>query len=526
MNEKTASVNSNSYTSIPVIGDVNNRRFLTAVLAGLLGGAGVGAAANLLRSYVEMRKPTKKETDDETIVLTLPSKAASASCGGYSGMDAAKPGESKVVSTSKGGVQQMRDAGKFGKRIGKPKQEKEGVKCAEGGNPGPNSVGTIVANALGLTAGSLLSYEAVSRLFDAMNERRLKRKLKAAQQAYVDAMTGASKRAELVSSVFAPVERAIGPVPMEKSAWSPLDWIPDPASNAIRYPAAFYLLALLAGTGATAYVTKKVMDKQFPEEKLRKDINRPTRIVFRTDGEKPSLLEGEKGSEKEASAETCAAVTALLPIYMDIVEGAPKRTLAAPYVKMAAAAGTDSAGLMKIAATDLTEAYKVVLHDPKALWEILKGTNFGLNFSKLNAAHVLKNTRPDTYRKAVDAAIDARFASSPDASWIRRSWDSIAKASVKAFANHGGRDYLVDKALKTASVEDLVTSAFTPADEPVGTDGGAQDEEAIANRIRRRLRIRRGISVEAADPKAAKYIRTNKMAIRRLLSRLNAQGAI
>lgn len=532
MDEKMASPNGNSVTSVPIIGDINNRRFVTAILAGLLGGTGVASVASLLRGYLDRRKPNKDETDDETIVLTLPGsqKVVAAECrDGYAGMCAAKPGEAKVVSTAKDGTQQLREAGRFGKRIGKPAEHGKGdVKCAEGGNPGPHSVGTMVANALALTFGGLVSYEGVSRLFDALNERRLKRKLRAAQEAYVSAMTGASKRAEAVASVIAPAERVFCRGSMEKEAWSPLDLLPDPAANTIRYPAALYLLALIAGTGATAYVTKKVMDKQFPEEKLRKDINRPTRIVFRTSGAEPVLLEGDKGSEKHASADTCAAVTAMLPIYMDIVEGAPRRTLAEPYVKIAAAAGTDSAGLMDLAKKDMSAVYRVILSDPEAVWAILRGTNFGLNFNRLDAAHILRDARPDTYRTAVDAFINSRFAGKPGDGFIRRSWNTIARAGTKAFADFGGRDYLVDNALKSASVEDLVTSAFTQ-DAQDAQDGGAAaelpDEDVVVDKIRRKLR-RRGILVEAADPGAARYVRRNGAAIRGLLARLHARGTV
>jgi hypothetical protein len=517
-NTKTAAP-TNSVTRIPLLSDINNRRFLTAVLSGVLGGAGVASAANLLRSFREMRKPKQDETDDETIVLTLPSKAAA---DGYAGMQAAKPGEKKVVSTGKGGVQQMRDGGRFGKGIGKGKEAKPEVKCADG-NPGPNSTGTIVANAIGLTAGGLLSYDVVSRLYDALQERRLKRKLEAAQQAYVNAMSGASKRAEIVTSVLAPVAHAFCKEPMDKTAGI-LDILPGDSANVIRYPAAAYILALLAGTGATAYVTKKVMDKQFPEEKIKKDINRPTRIVFRTEGAKPALVEGAEGEEKAASAETCAALTALLPIYMDVVEGAPSRTLAEPYVKMAAAAGTDPAGLLKIAKADLSQAYGIVLRDPKALWAILKGTKFGLNFSKLNAAHALRDARPDTYRRAVDAAIDSTLAGGPNDGIIRRAWNGVARAGTKAFAALGGRDMLVDRALKSAAVEDLVVDAFKPEEEQ--GPAAPVDVKAVSERVKARLRRRRGIAVEAADPRAARYLRVNKAVIRQLLAKLNAQGSI
>ena len=515
------SASDNSRTTLPFIGDINNRRFLTAVLAGVLGGAGVSSAANLLRSYREMRKPKPSDTDDETIVLTLPNKAAS---DGYTAMRDAKPGESKVVSTAKCGTQQMRVAGKFGKKIERKPDCQEAVKKADG-NPGRNSVGTIVANTIGLTAGGLLAYDAVSRLFDAMQERRLKRKLEAAQQAYVNAMSGASKRAEMVSSVFAPVERVLGDAGLDKKA-GVLDIFPDTISNGVRYPAAAYILALLAGTGATAYVTKKVMDKQFPEEKIRRDINSPTRIVFRTAGETPTLLEGEKGKEKKASAETCAAITAMLPIYMDIVEGAPNRTLAEPYVKIAAASGTDEAGLMKMAQEDMSGVYKVIMSDPKAVWAIMKGTKFGLNFSKLNAAHALRDERPETYKRAVDTAIDARYANGPNAGFMRRMWNGVARTGTKAMTRLGARDFIVDRALKSASVEDLVASAFTADEEPSADPIASMNEEIIATRAKNRLRRRRGLSIEAADPNAAKYIQANKAAIRKLVARLNAKGSL
>lgn len=525
----------NYRTSVPLLGDVNNRRFMTAVLAGVLGGTGVSAAANLLRQYRDLRKSRKgEETDDDTIVLTLPKAAED----GYTGMANAKPGERKV--TAKGGLQ-SRDNGRYGKSISvdpAPEKPDNVVKKAEpSGNPGPNSVATVVANTLGLTAGGIVSYEVASRLFDAMNERRLKRRLRAAQEAYVNAMSGASKRAEDVMRVLGPVERVICRDPMDKSAGIVgriSDMFPDTMTNVIRYPTAGAILALLAGTGATAYVTKKVMDREFPEEKLKKDLNKPTRIVFRTVDSRPELLEGEKGEEKTASAETCAALTAMLPIYMDVVEGKPNRTLADPYVKMAEAAGTDPAGLLKMAKDDMSSVYGIVLRDPKALWSVLKGTRFGLDFSKTNAVNALRAGSPDTYRRAVDAAIDAHFASSPNDGLMRRMWNNIAKATTKGVAAIGGRDMIVDHALKAAESDDFLRANYF-ADSILRkgnrNDGDSSDSkelnpEEITAKAKKRLKGRRSVRIEAADPVAARYLASNKDAIRKLLSRLNAQGSI
>ena len=247
---KKAEEVSNSITHLPIpFGDINNRRFVTAVLAGVLGGAGVSAGANLLRQFRELREKRKNDTDDSTIVLTLPKAAESA----YESMKGAKPGESKP--TARGGTQ-LRDAGKFSGKIVKEEADAPSTKTAAG-DPGPNTVGTIVANTLGLTAGGLLSYEVVSRLFDKMNERRLERKLEAAQQAYVSALNGASKRAEDLNRIFRPLDGVF----MKGAETKQAD-----VMDILRYPTAFYLLSLLAGTGATAYVTKKVMDREFPED--------------------------------------------------------------------------------------------------------------------------------------------------------------------------------------------------------------------------------------------------------------------
>ena len=79
MTHKKAEEASNSITHLPIpFGDINNRRFVTAVLAGVLGGAGVSAGANLLRQFRELREKRKNDTDDSTIVLTLPKAAESA----------------------------------------------------------------------------------------------------------------------------------------------------------------------------------------------------------------------------------------------------------------------------------------------------------------------------------------------------------------------------------------------------------------------------------------------------------------
>lgn len=569
---------------IPLFGDVNSRRFYKMVGAGALGGAGVSAAASLLRSYLDLREKRRgDETDEDTIVLTLPSgrmqeKDGSAGpSAAFDGMRDAKPGERKV--TARGGTQ-MRENGRFGKGIstdqGKPTVKSaltEAVPDVSSGGPdlGPNSVGTIVADTLGFAGAGLVSYELLSRVFDKIHEHRLKKRLAAAQNAYISALSGQSKRAEAVSAMFAPVEAAVASEPAEKRAGKVIDlinWISDrkslqPGVDLARYPTAAYLLALLAGTGATAYVTKKVMDREFPEEKLKKDVNRPARIVFKTaeDGS-VFLAEGEPGQEKRASDETCAALAAVLPIYMDVVEGVPNRTLSAPYVKIAEANETDPAGLMKIAAAGMWQAIMAVLKDPRALWEVLKGTNFGLNYSHANALNILKRTRPATYSAAQNAMLDANgFGKGGKYSWagnMVRNWSNDPNHAANyiryrqtgnpddlfpsnkndsmtdAFGKWVGRNLVRWHGGSTKQGEDdksFLHSSYLGDVVFGGGDGedakeAPMEEKDIVAKAKKQLKGRRGVRVSAADPAAGEYLRKNKKVVRALLQRLNATGTI
>lgn len=540
-NTKTAASNTVTRLPIPFFGDINNRRFMTAVLSGIVGGAGVSAAANLLRKYKEYKdQKDPDKSDEDTIVLTLPSKAAE---DGYTSMRNAKPGETKLTV---GGGTQRRESGRFGKSIADKKDPAVETKCASG-NPGVNSVGTVVANTLGLAAGGLMSYEVVSRLFDAMNERRLKKKLEAAQQAYIGALQGESKRAEAVMRVLAPSEKRFGQ--REVKSAGVLDTIssvlPEPAVNTFRYPMAAYILALMAGTGATAYVTKKVMDREFPEEKLKKDVNRPTRIVFRTAGGVPSLLEGDPGEEKQASDSACAAIATLLPVYMDVVEGAPNRTLTAPYVKLAEDLGTDADGLMKLASTDFQGAYGTLLSRPDVMVRALLHPGFKFSDGKLGFANAIKAVSPDLYNKAIQASIDSRFANKAGDGWLTRFKNRVGRDGARAVSALGGNDLLVRHALgknaealgvKEAGEDTLLRGNYLLS--AIMGDGDSAPEpepqkplddkqlKAMLGEAKRSLNRRRRVSIEAGDPQAAAYLAKNRKRVKRLLSRMSAHGAI
>lgn len=563
-----------TYTDLGwVLGKLNNLRFQTAVTAGVLGGGGLAAAAGLLRMLRDRTAKPKDDTDDETIVLNLPAKSAES---GYESMKGAKPGESRP--TANGGTQ-LREAGKFGKKLTKEISDAPAAVKAGEGNAGDNSVATIVANTLGLTAGGLMAYDVVGRLFDRLQERRLRKRLEAAQQAYVNAMTGASKRAEAVLGVLKRSEARFGQATKEAGIGrDAFDWVVDkiPGAGIPRHLMAGYILALLAGTGASAYVAKKVMDREFPEEKLKTDINRPTRIVFKTVDGQPKLAEYDGETEKEASGETCAALAALLPVYMDVVEGRPNRTLDPAYVKLAEAMGTDAAGLLKSASDSMWPVYLQILRNPRVLWDILKRTNFGLNLTQRGVASILRQYHPEVFRSVVGEmrqhAPDTyrRFVDREIGSWVPNKVQDVV-VDIASGENRprtftpgvmpgtAGAYILPERTpvapppvvkpvpqpeqpapavaqapaqpvVKPAEADTLLRSNYLaqtlskkpdeePAEEP-------PDPKAVLAKAKALLKAKRRVSVTGADANAKAYIAKNNDVIKKLLARLNAQGAI
>lgn len=543
---------------IPVIGDINKRTLMKAITAGTMGGLGIGAATGLLRYIKSIRDVDKQDsTDDESIVITLPKQASD----GYASMSEAKPGETKI--TTNGG-RQFRVAGKFGKRVAPAlKTDDTSVKRS---SDAPMSTGTMVASTVGLLGSGIASYELISRLVDKANERRLKAKLQAAQQAYADVLSGASKRAEVVLGTLDRIAQTDTHLSKEASRVGNFvrdiggklvsgakgvydSAVKSDAADVVRYPLAAYVLASLAGSGAVAYTTKKILDREFPEAKLLKDVNMPSRIVFRTTDGAPSLLEGAAGEEKQASAETCAALSAMLPIYMDVVEGAPNRTLSGCYVKFAEEIGTDSAGLMKQAQADMWGTIGQLIMHPGTLWKIVTDPSFRFSNGMKGFAGLLNKHNPGLYGSLIRSNVANIFKSNPGAGFLERTKNKALQHATDIASRYDfGRRLITEKAIpamqrswqsvKSGEAGSIIRSSYiidtllsgtgnggdTPQASP-GTDA-AQDDKEIRKAVRKVLKSKRKVQVTATDPAAAKYVADNKARINKVLSSLNSRGML
>ena len=275
------------------------------------GGAAILNLAHLVRQLREERAKVMKplETDENTIVITLPKKAE------------VLPGDGKkptgVVHKSGSNVEDYQlNRGKQARKVLSqqfgPKLAMD--KVAHGATGWPTLTASILAALGGGAGGALL----VNKLYEAQRERRLKQELDASKQDYMSLLSGQDvKGASLIDEAFT-FETG------EKQA---------DTFGVLNYPLAAAAVLTLLGSGATGYLTKKILDEKLraaQEQSL--DTPKVKRIVFRS--------ETEPDVSKHASAEDRGTVLAGLMIMMDRVGGVNRFTTC-PEVK----AALDRAGM-------------------------------------------------------------------------------------------------------------------------------------------------------------------------------------
>lgn len=346
-------------------GKVDPRAVANATVAGAALGGGVALVTELIRDIIARKRDARisnPKTDESAIVIGVPQKRASA----YESMKDAKPGASKPTA---GGGTQTRDRGRFGRAIGGSGDDAPRTEKRSGAT-------TLALGTAGALTGGLAMYNVLSRALSERRIRRMERQLARAEREYEDAVAGVGKTAEYVSGLFRPAEIAVDRIRAVKQAGRGDNFISDLAI--VKYPTALRLLAYMASAAGSAYVTKRMLDKSFPSESLSSDYNMQPRIILRSTPKSTELVsvsakDGKK-EEKRASDEMGAALAFTLPIYMDVVEGSPRRVLAPEYVKCAEALGTTPDGLLKLAAdgNGPTSIMSVALQNPGLIWEFLK----------------------------------------------------------------------------------------------------------------------------------------------------------
>ncbi len=292
-------------------------RFATG---GLLTGAGGAAALSLVRMLREMRlkqRETEPQTDENTIVLTLPRKTAE--------VTTSHPTKAKMVPAIKRttiaskGTQPRRPDCTFG-----PSLKKYGTAW-------PSLSAGVLVGLAGTAAGAHL----VNRVYQRHREKNLQTDLDAARQEYLDALAGGQKTADFLGLPYSEQEK-------DASVTGMLNW-----------PIAMATIMSILGAGGAGYVTKRVLDEKFRDTQTRGlDIPKANRIVFRSQPKQQNSVPiepDEEEDEKNASAQDIECVKAAVCVMIDKLDPNP-RILTDPQVKQACAeAGITRAELLKSA---------------------------------------------------------------------------------------------------------------------------------------------------------------------------------
>ena len=148
----------------------------------------------------------------------------------------------------------------------------------------------------------------MDKLYEMQRERRLKRQLDAAQREYMTVLGGGSvKGASAVGEMFSGDSE-------EKQA-------DGETFGMLNYPMAALALMTILGSGATGYLTKKVLDEKLEQAHDQSmDIPKVKRIVFQT----------APASDKAASADDCEAALGALMVTMDRIGGTERFNITHP----------------------------------------------------------------------------------------------------------------------------------------------------------------------------------------------------
>lgn len=446
-------------------------------VGGALVGGSTAALVNLLHSVLQAHQERKKrlrglETDENTIVLTLPNKTAEI---------AAPAVAPKLEQTKSGDFMVQRDkaqsretgSGRYG-----PKLVLGDKTAAATGWP------TLTAAALAAIGGGTAGAAFVNKLYEVQRERRLKAELEAAQNEYMDLLRGGRvKGASVIEDMF-------GYDADEKQA-------DGSAFGMLNYPMAALALMTILGTGATGYLTKKVLDEKLKEtEDQNLDVPKVKRIVFQT--------EPVADPEKMASAEEHEAVLASLMLMMDKVAGA-EQFLGVPEVKAAMA----EAGMTKQAlydqASNINQVWGMLLDKPdlrRALYRV------GLDYTSKGPARFFKQLAlsTDMGLRRADKHVQSMFSTKA----AQDVATPLASMGASLFGAGAARE-LLDKSLTPQELARLIVAA---------------QEDVKHQQLLARAKAPDQVQVIAKDPTAAAFVKAHKKPIASITRRLAAEGQL
>jgi hypothetical protein len=467
-------------------------RFATG---GVLAGAGSAALLNLVRMVKDMRErqaalTADEDTNENTIVLTLPRKTAEVTC--------AKPTTPKKAemikrtTTTGPGKQPRRPDGTAG----------PSVKYA---TAWPSLTLGVLAGIGGTAAGAHI----VNKLYQKHREKELGGELEMARQEYLDALQG--------GKTAAAVDRFLGFDELEKVAGE--------AAGLLNLPmAAMAIMSILGGAG-TGYVTKRVLDEKFRESQSRGlDIPKVQRIVFKSQPNPGAAvpIDGEE-EEKEASADDLMLVKAAICVMCDALDS-EARILNVPYVKTACdEAGIKQGELLK-SAQDINSLFEKLQSNPKlqklivragmSTHPVLKHFQWAANVPGVRGMLYNQTTsKISDYLKAPREGFNADKGKAFFSSIRNDLMGSKEQLQPKQASLSLLSSVLGSSIAGNANQDDLVQAVV--AAQRAQQDGEQRPEEAPG-----------AIEIESSDPGSDAYVSANREKIMALVQQLQAQGKL
>jgi hypothetical protein len=470
------------------------------------GGAATGASAAAIldllhtaRSLNEERKKKRElETDENTIVLTLPHKSAEVSG------TAKEPTKIRIHAGSQVKERLLR-AGKTQSRT--PHNGTYSQKIAATGWP------TLTASSLAAIGGAGAGAAIVDKIYQVRREKQLKAELDAAKQEYMSALSGGKTAAS--------IENLFGVDSDEKQA--------DSQFGMLSYPIAATALLTILGAGGAGYLTKKILDEKLRDtEEKSIDVPKVKRIVFRT--------APEADQSKHASVEEVEAVKAAFVIMLDAV-GQTDRYLGQPAVKRAMAdAKTSYETLTKMALNDVDDTRAFLEAHPNLTSQLAQHATQGKGWLARTVAktpigrHMVINRATDMVRGL--ATKQAQTAGSGGCSGaVGGNQGPSPRTQINKKKRSMQRPIWMkaSQALEMAGsgvVSNLIRKTEQPTADDIASAIQAKQDETAKQKHLESVRVPGTVQLQAGDPEAAKYLTHNQQKIVSVVKRLAAEGQL
>ena len=470
-------------------------RFATG---GLLAGGGTAALVNLVHMVREMHQERAKrkrpnETDENTIVLTLPQKKAF--------VEASK-GEPTKIKRVLGSTMSEHPV-TAGKQLRHHTGE-YGTKTAATGWP------TLTAGTLAALGTSAAGAALVDKLYEKRRERQLQLELDKAKQEYMDVL-GGHKTASWVEYMFDIAE--------------PTKQASDSSFGFLNYPLAAAALLSILGTGGAGYLTKKILDAKLQDTADKgMEGTKVKRIVLQS---APTT-----DASKMASSEDINEITGTLLAMMDGISGRDQY-LNTPSIKSAAAiAGTTTPQVAELSLEQPATFRKLMDANPQ-LWKAMVAQSRHSILGRMPGAKRLAANQMaakvqgfmDQHKTAQAASAGGGSGAASGNNGFVRKLRGRTKQQLAPSWTKAAQDMTVPPAAGLSLIN-AVMGAKEPGAGEIAKEVVDQQAAAAHRATLAGIKEPGTIQVEAADPKAKQYLNRNQQKIVKVVKQLAAQGQI